>query len=266
MTDPRGKGIAQLLVLAPESDRGRRIQLRDEHMVVGREAACDVRFNDPHVSRTHAMLWQRGDAVYVEDLRSSGGTFVNGAAATAPRQLHAGDVLVFATVKARFEAAGAVDDETRAIPAETARAASRRQLAAQRHGGDFNAGREGYGPRLPERESSPSEIAAAKRRARRLICTGLAAFVVGFGVFAAAALGFLEHAGGGVRGGSAASMCALGPDVGGVPSGLLGFAMGALGALLLIVGIVLHVAATARRGRLDREHPLPVPSRVPGPR
>jgi pSer/pThr/pTyr-binding forkhead associated (FHA) protein len=59
---------------------------------VGREQTCDVRFDDPHVSRAHAALQRRGNRVYVEDLGSSGGTFVNGAVTTAARELRAGQV------------------------------------------------------------------------------------------------------------------------------------------------------------------------------
>ncbi len=71
-------GMPHLLVLAPDSDRGRRIPLNRDYLVVGREPTCDVRFDDPCVSRTHAALRRHGNAVYVEDLGSSAGTFVNG--------------------------------------------------------------------------------------------------------------------------------------------------------------------------------------------
>ena len=91
-------GTPHLVVLAPDSDRGRRIPLDRDYLVVGREQTCDVWFDDPHVSRTHAALQRRGNRVYVEDLGSSGGTFVNGAATTAARELRAGDVLTFASV------------------------------------------------------------------------------------------------------------------------------------------------------------------------
>jgi len=109
-------GVPHLVILAPGPYSGRRIELSGEHMVVGREPACDIRFDDPHVSRTHAALQRRGDTVYVQDLGSSGGTFVNGARATE-RQLRSGDVIRFATVQARFEAAASGADATRAVPA-----------------------------------------------------------------------------------------------------------------------------------------------------
>src|SRR2546429_6720222 len=94
-------GTPHLIVLAPDSDRGRRIPLDRDYLVVGREQTCDVRFDDPSVSRTHAALQRRGNTVYVEDLGSSAGTLVNGEAKTAAHELRAGVVLSFATATAR---------------------------------------------------------------------------------------------------------------------------------------------------------------------
>lgn len=62
--------------------------------VVGRSPDCDLVLADPSVSRRHARLLPRGGELLVEDLGSSGGTFVNGQrverAAAGP-----GDVLRF---------------------------------------------------------------------------------------------------------------------------------------------------------------------------
>jgi pSer/pThr/pTyr-binding forkhead associated (FHA) protein len=46
--------VPQLVVIAPDSDRGHRIELTGEYMTVGREPTCDVRLDDPQLSRTHA--------------------------------------------------------------------------------------------------------------------------------------------------------------------------------------------------------------------
>src|SRR5260370_7737523 len=94
-------GTPHLVVLGPDSDRGRRIPLDRDYLVVGRGQTCDVWFNDPHVSRTHAALQRRGNRVYVEDLGSSGGTFVTGAPTTPPPQLRARHLLTFPSVRPR---------------------------------------------------------------------------------------------------------------------------------------------------------------------
>jgi diguanylate cyclase (GGDEF)-like protein len=45
---------------------------------IGRAPAADVRCNDPTVSREHAAVRRRGDALFIEDLGSRNGTVVNG--------------------------------------------------------------------------------------------------------------------------------------------------------------------------------------------
>ena len=114
---------------------------------------------------------------------------------------------------------------------------------------------------MQQRENFFREIAATKTKARWLVWTGFVAFVVGFGLFAAGVLGFIKQAGSAVETGGGVTS-PFGPDIVGVPLGLLGWALGALGLLLLVVGIVLHIVATSRRRRVDRE--LPVPSQWPG--
>src|SRR3984957_12950999 len=62
---------------------------------IGRGLIADVRLEDPHVSRRHAIIAIRGDgpdAVRVLDDRSSGGTFVNGDAVTVAN-LRDGDIV-----------------------------------------------------------------------------------------------------------------------------------------------------------------------------
>jgi predicted component of type VI protein secretion system len=53
---------------------------------------ADVRFEDPHVSRRHAIVAVRGESVRILDDRSTGGTFVNGRAVTVA-ELADGDVV-----------------------------------------------------------------------------------------------------------------------------------------------------------------------------
>jgi FHA domain len=117
VTTQPGAAVPRLVVIEPEAFRGRQIELASDYLTVGREPTCDVRLDDPHVSRTHAALERRGGAVYVQDLGSSGGTFVNGIPAMSA-ELRQGDVVEFATVRARFEAAPPASAETQAMPAQ----------------------------------------------------------------------------------------------------------------------------------------------------
>ena len=263
--------MPHLVVLAPDSDRGRRIPLDRDYLVVGREQTCDVRFDDPCVSRTHAALRRRGNTVYVEDLGSAAGTFVNGAATTAPHELRGGDVLTFASVTARLETDSAVGGETGAMPARSAEATIVRHIDEQRAGVINNVDRDQYISHVQyvnqQRENFLREIAATKTKARWLAWTGFVMFVVGFGIFAAADLSFIKGISDAIQNGGQPppTTSPFGREIGGVPFGLAGWALAAIGMILLVVGIVLHIAATSRRRRAYREFPVLPPWPDAGP-
>jgi hypothetical protein len=61
-----------------ESDDVRLVPLMREWTRIGRSLAADVRFDDPTVSRRHALLVRQADGVRVLDDRSLNGVFVNG--------------------------------------------------------------------------------------------------------------------------------------------------------------------------------------------
>lgn len=277
MTTQPGAAVPRLVVLEPEALRGRQIELASEYLTVGREPTCDVRLDDPHVSRTHAALERRGGTVYVQDLNSSGGTFVNDAPAMSA-ELRQGDVVAFATVRARFEAALPVSAETQAMPGVAPGRAERpepnptdvRQAGPVRF--DIgqqdaqvisNVGRDQYNAHVQQviqrRDSFMREIASTKTKARWLVWLGLLLFVVGFAMFAAADLNFLKQVSNGFGSDTAPTTTPFGHPILGIPSGLLGWAIGAIGSLMLIIGIVLHIVATSRRRRVEREYPLPMP-------
>ncbi len=59
-------------------ERGDPLSLPAGPAVVGRDPACDLRIDDPDVSRRHARVEVRDDGVLVEDLGSKNGTTVDG--------------------------------------------------------------------------------------------------------------------------------------------------------------------------------------------
>jgi len=54
------------------------VMLEAEHTRIGRSLSADVRFDDPTVSRRHALLVRQVDGIRVVDDRSLNGVFVNG--------------------------------------------------------------------------------------------------------------------------------------------------------------------------------------------
>jgi pSer/pThr/pTyr-binding forkhead associated (FHA) protein len=61
-----------------DGGRVRVVALSKEWTRVGRSLAADVRFDDPTVSRRHALIVRQPDGVRVLDDRSLNGVFVNG--------------------------------------------------------------------------------------------------------------------------------------------------------------------------------------------
>lgn len=77
------------------------VALTREWTRVGRSLAADVRFDDPTVSRRHALLVRQPDGVRVLDDRSLNGVFVNGERIEW-RMLEDGDEIIVGRYRLRF--------------------------------------------------------------------------------------------------------------------------------------------------------------------
>ena len=94
---PRQPARAHLVVVAPDEQRGRSYELLDE-LTVGRAAGCHIALEDRFVSQLHARMFRRDDQLFVEDLGSTNGTFLNEAKVTSPALLAPGDHVRFGNV------------------------------------------------------------------------------------------------------------------------------------------------------------------------
>jgi pSer/pThr/pTyr-binding forkhead associated (FHA) protein len=90
------------------------VPLEKEWTRVGRSLAADVRFDDPTVSRRHALIVRQPDGVRVLDDRSLNGVFVNGERVEW-RALRDGDEIVVGRYRLHFLVQTA-DAETVAAP------------------------------------------------------------------------------------------------------------------------------------------------------
>ena len=88
-------------------------------LVVGRGVATDIAIYDPTISRRHAELTARGDAVEVRDLGSSNGTCINGSRVSTGR-LTVNDSITFGKVTYRIREAPSAPGQTVPEPAESA--------------------------------------------------------------------------------------------------------------------------------------------------
>ena len=83
---------------------GTRIMLADGVNEVGREAGLGVSLvGESSVSRRHAQIEKRGSELYLTDLGSTNGTFVNGAKISTETKVQVGDVLQFGSVRVRVQ-------------------------------------------------------------------------------------------------------------------------------------------------------------------
>jgi pSer/pThr/pTyr-binding forkhead associated (FHA) protein len=95
-----------------ENGEQRTVALTREWTRVGRSLAADVRFDDPTVSRRHALIVRHPDGVRLLDDRSLNGVFVNGARVDG-KALKDGDEIIVGRYRLAFVSvpgdAGALD-------------------------------------------------------------------------------------------------------------------------------------------------------------
>jgi FHA domain len=81
-----------LVVVSPPEQEGRVYPLAEE-LTVGRAAGCQVTLDDTYVSQIHARVFVRDGQVYVEDLGSTNGTYLNRGKVAGPMLVGPGDQL-----------------------------------------------------------------------------------------------------------------------------------------------------------------------------
>jgi pSer/pThr/pTyr-binding forkhead associated (FHA) protein len=88
----RKHGPLVLRLIAPPELKGRSYPVGEE-ITVGRAAGCQVTIDDTYASQLHARVFLRDGQVYVEDLGSTNGTYLNRHKVTGPMQVQRGDKL-----------------------------------------------------------------------------------------------------------------------------------------------------------------------------
>jgi hypothetical protein len=103
-TGPREVGRL-VVVTSPTLEPGEGRMLDSAPITVGRGPQNDVKLDgDDYASAKHARIEPRRDGVWVEDIGSTNGTYLNGIKLTRARKLTPGDVVRVGETELRYEA------------------------------------------------------------------------------------------------------------------------------------------------------------------
>jgi hypothetical protein len=105
LAQPAARVQGKLVVVgSPALEQGDTVTLDSHALRVGRSGDNELPIeSDEYASAHHARFEPRRDGVYVEDIGSTNGTFVNGIRLTRERRLAPGDVVRIGETDLRFE-------------------------------------------------------------------------------------------------------------------------------------------------------------------
>ncbi|MCI9870560.1 FHA domain-containing protein [Arthrobacter humicola] len=252
--------VSRLIARGPGGSSGSELEVTRAYMTLGRSHTNDLVVSEPTVSRVHASLSVDGAGrVSVQDLGSSAGTSVNGHPTSGPVILRSGDVVSFGGERFQFQGASSKSEATAALPVQRpprprprdGHVQGQYEIENQHAGTISNVAGNQYTAYVShirqERESFLQAVAATKTRARWLIWIGAGLAITGLVIAGSGFYQFMEEIPNYRGVGTPASFRLY----------ITGLFIAGGGSILITIGIVLHVVATSRRKKVEREFPLP---------
>jgi pSer/pThr/pTyr-binding forkhead associated (FHA) protein len=93
-----------IVVTSPARREGEEWELDSAPFTVGRSSRNDIDLaRDEYASSDHARIEPRRDGVWLEDVGSTNGTYLNGTRLTQPKRLSPGDVVRIGETELRYE-------------------------------------------------------------------------------------------------------------------------------------------------------------------
>jgi len=89
----RPRGEPRVFMISQGNQAGLSAELSAGVVMIGRGADCQLILDDDYVSTRHARVVSTPNGIYVEDLGSTNGTYVNGQRITAPTTITLADTV-----------------------------------------------------------------------------------------------------------------------------------------------------------------------------
>ena len=111
MTEPASKTSADYAILetdwflAPDQEPERQIPIDRNPFRIGRSANLPLSLRSEHVSNEHAEIDEQNGKLWIRDLQSTNGTYVNGIKVSDAVALQEGDLIQFAAIAFRVDRA-----------------------------------------------------------------------------------------------------------------------------------------------------------------
>jgi pSer/pThr/pTyr-binding forkhead associated (FHA) protein len=99
----RQRGEPRVFMISQGSQAGLSAELAGGVIMIGRGADCQLILDDDYVSTRHARVVSSPNGIYVEDLGSTNGTYVNGQRITAPTTITLADMVRIGKTMLRLE-------------------------------------------------------------------------------------------------------------------------------------------------------------------
>jgi pSer/pThr/pTyr-binding forkhead associated (FHA) protein len=99
----RQRGEARVFMISQGSQAGLAADLASGVIMIGRGADCQLILEDDYVSTRHARVVSTPNGIYIEDLGSTNGTYVNGQRITAPTTITLADTVRIGKTILRLE-------------------------------------------------------------------------------------------------------------------------------------------------------------------
>jgi pSer/pThr/pTyr-binding forkhead associated (FHA) protein len=89
----RQRGEPRVFMISQGNQAGLSADLASGVIMIGRGADCQLILEDDYVSTRHARVVSTPDGIYIEDLGSTNGSYVNGQRITAPTSITMADTV-----------------------------------------------------------------------------------------------------------------------------------------------------------------------------